>query len=231
MDQVGDRARKVEASEGVLANERLTGLAGAVLLPLVVIIIVTAANAHALLPIHIFVGVLLIGPVLVMIGSTGYRFLRYYSGSPAFLRRGVPPIRLRLLAPLVLITTILVIGSGLALLVTGPSLLVFHVFSSLFWMPMIAIHAVAHVPQIPRLIANEWAPSLAQVAGRERRVGLILGAVVAGTIGAVAIQPLATTFITWSNTIGYGPGPFIVGTVLTAVALAVTRPTRWKSDR
>ena len=60
---------------GVVGNERLTALAGAVLLVLILVELVSSANLHALLPLHIFVGVLLAGPLVVKLGSTGYRFL------------------------------------------------------------------------------------------------------------------------------------------------------------
>src|SRR5215470_6960681 len=74
----------------VVGNERLTALAGAVLLVLLLVDIASSASLHALLPMHIFVGVLLAGPLVVKIGSTSYRFLRYYTGSPAYVRRGPP---------------------------------------------------------------------------------------------------------------------------------------------
>src|SRR5438270_13586605 len=45
---------------GVIGNERLTALAGAVLLVLILVELVSSANLHALLPIHTFVGVLLV---------------------------------------------------------------------------------------------------------------------------------------------------------------------------
>jgi hypothetical protein len=79
---------------GVVGNERLTALAGAVLLVLILVEIVSAAYLHALLPIHIFVGVLLAGPLVVKLGSTGYRFLRYYTKSPAYVRSGPPRLPL-----------------------------------------------------------------------------------------------------------------------------------------
>ena len=105
----------------VVGNERLTALTGAVLLVLLLVDIVSSASLHALLPIHIFVGVLLAGPLVVKIGSTSYRFLRYYSGSPAYVRRGPPRLPLRVLAPLLLVTTLVVVGSGIGLVVTGPA--------------------------------------------------------------------------------------------------------------
>ena len=73
---------------GVVGNERLTALAGAVLLVLILVELVSSANLHALLPLHVFVGVLLAGPLVVKLGSTGYRFVRYYTRSPAYVRSG-----------------------------------------------------------------------------------------------------------------------------------------------
>src|SRR6266700_2655738 len=44
---------------------------------------------------HMFVGLLLIPPVALKLASTGYRFVRYYTASPAY-RRKAPPPRVRL---------------------------------------------------------------------------------------------------------------------------------------
>ena len=99
-----------ESRSGVIGNERLTALAGAVLLVLILLELVSSANLHALLPLHIFVGVLLAGPLVVKLGSTGYRFLRYYTGSPAFVRKGPPRLALRVLSPLILAATLAGVG-------------------------------------------------------------------------------------------------------------------------
>ena len=42
---------------------------------------VTILELPRLLFLHFLIGLLLIGPVLLKIGSTGYRFVRYYTGS------------------------------------------------------------------------------------------------------------------------------------------------------
>src|SRR2546429_377406 len=68
-----------EGRSGVVGNERLTALASAVLLVLILVELVSSASLHAGLAIHIFVGVLLASPLVVKLGSTGYRFLRYYT--------------------------------------------------------------------------------------------------------------------------------------------------------
>src|SRR5438876_7361682 len=112
--------RNGDEQSAVVGNERMTALAGAVLLVLILVELVSAAILHTLLSIHVFVGVFLVGPLIVKLGSTFWRFLGYYTGSPAFVRRGPPHLALRVMAPLLIATTLVVIGSGIGLMVTGP---------------------------------------------------------------------------------------------------------------
>src|SRR5215472_1214189 len=143
---------------GVMGNERLTTLSGVALLLLIVVELVTVANQRAGLSLHVLLGVLLAGPLAVKLGSTGYRFLRYYTRAPAYLRKGPPHLPLRVLAPPLLATTLVVIGSGIGLVVTGPlhpgPLLLVHGMSTLLWLPLIAIHVFAYLRQVPRLVAD-----------------------------------------------------------------------------
>ena len=62
--------------DGAEGNERLTGLTGAVLLIGFAVEGVTILALHRLLTLHIFLGMLLIGPVALKVGSTCYRFAR-----------------------------------------------------------------------------------------------------------------------------------------------------------
>jgi hypothetical protein len=71
-------------------NERLTAMTGAVLLVLFVAECLTLLNIGNLLTLHVFLGMLLLGPVGLKIGSTLWRFTRYYTGSAAYVRRGPP---------------------------------------------------------------------------------------------------------------------------------------------
>src|SRR2546423_14351137 len=71
-----------ESRSGVIGNERLTALAGAGLLVLILLELVSSANLHALLPLHIFVGVFLAGPLFVKLCSARYRFVAYFTQSP-----------------------------------------------------------------------------------------------------------------------------------------------------
>ena len=69
--------------------------------------------------------------LLVKLGSTGWRFLRYYTRAPAYVRRGPPPLVLRVLGPVLLITTLVMVSSGIGLVVPGPlqPVLLTHVWS------------------------------------------------------------------------------------------------------
>ncbi len=121
---------------------------------------VTVLRVHSLLTPHVFIGMLLIPPVLLKIGSTGCRFVRYYRGSPAYRRKGPPPLLLRLLGPVVVVLTVIVFASGIALLV-GPRsdrhiLLFWHKASFILWFGAMTIHVLGHVVETARLAPRDW---------------------------------------------------------------------------
>ena len=225
--------RSAEGLGGVLGNERLTALAGGILLVLIVVELVTTARLRAFMSAHVFVGMLLAGPLLIKLASTGYRFVRYYTRSPAYVRRGPPHLALRVLGPLLVATTLVVVGSGIGLMVTGPDhagpLLPLHGFSVLVFVPLTAIHLVAHILATRQLVAEDWrTASAARASGRGIRVGVNLGALLFGALGTISLLPTIAPWIAWSQTNGQVPAPVIVGTLLAIVALLVTRPLRWR---
>ena len=100
-------------------NERLTAMTGAVLLVLFIAECLTLLNLGNLLTLHVFLGMLLLGPVSLKIGSTLWRFTRYYTGSAAYVRKGPPAPLQRVTGPFVILTTVAVLGSGIMLIVEG----------------------------------------------------------------------------------------------------------------
>lgn len=225
--------RSADGLGGVLGNERLTALAGGILLVLIVVELVTTARLRTFMSAHVVVGMLLAGPLVVKLGSTGYRFARYYARSPAYVRRGPPHLALRVLGPLLVATTLVVVGSGIGLMVTGPDhagpLLPLHGFSVLIFLPLMALHLVAHVLATPRLVVDEWSTATAALApGRGSRMGVNLGALVLGALGAILLLPTTTPWMAWSQTNGRVPAPVIVGTLLALVVLLAARPLRWR---
>ena len=133
------RSNEVQTSPGVAGNARLTGGVAAALLVLLAAEGATIPFIGQLLGPHVFIGMLLIPPVLLKLGSTGYRFARYYSGNPAYVRNGPPNIALRVLAPGVVFTTLALFVTGVALLVAGPpsdTLKFAHKLSFIAWVAL-----------------------------------------------------------------------------------------------
>jgi hypothetical protein len=134
---------------GVAGNERLTALTAAILLPLIVAEIATIANIRALMSTHVVVGVLLAGPLTVKTASTGWRFIRYYTHQPDYQRKGPPRPLQRATAPLLLIATLVLIGSGIGLAATRPGtvspLYITHKVSFLAWAVLLGIHLLAYI--------------------------------------------------------------------------------------
>lgn len=229
----GTNGENSEGRSGVVGNERLTALAGAVLLVLILVELVSSANLHALMPIHIFVGVLLAGPLVVKLGSTGYRFVRYYTKSPAYVRSGPPRLPLRVLGPLLIVTTLAVVGSGIGLVVTGPAqaslFKPLHSVSVVVWLSLIAIHVVAYLWRTLRWIADDWSKRPAEQApGRGYRLGVTFGALLAGAVAALLLFPGATPWVVSFQTGQKIPGALFAGLVLAIVVLLVARPLRWR---
>jgi hypothetical protein len=181
---------------GTTGNERLTAAAGAVLLVLLAALGVTIVRIGGLLWEHLFLGMLLVGPVLLKLSSTGYRFVRYYTANPRYRRKGPPPLALRVLAPLVVASTLVVFASGVVLLFIGPSsrgtLFPIHKDSFFVWLGLVALHVVGHLPAMPAVLRADYGRSKelsGDVTGRAGRVLALSGALVAGVVLAVLVIP------------------------------------------
>jgi len=104
---------------GPAGNAVLTAWTGLVLLVLGVAELLTLINIRGLISWHVAVGALLIPPALAKTASTGWRIVRYYRASPAYAEAGPPPLPLRLLGPVVVVSTLAVLATGVALVVLG----------------------------------------------------------------------------------------------------------------
>lgn len=148
---------------------------------------VTILRVRQLVSPHVFLGMLLVPPVLVKIGSTGYRFARYYLGAPAYRRKGPPPVLLRMLGPVVVILTGIVLASGVALLLAPPSwssqLLFVHKASFVLWFFAMAVHVLGHLAEVARLAPRDWLRRTRRdVRGAGGRQWLIAASLVAGVL-------------------------------------------------
>jgi hypothetical protein len=201
-----------------------------VLLGLILVEFATLPDLSAAVPLHVFVGVAFIGPLTVKLSSTGYRFLRYYGGADAFVRKGPPHLALRLLAPALVLMTVLLVATGLALLVVGPAdpapFEGLHNLSFVLWLPLVAVHALAHLARLPRLLAGDWRGDRA--IGRWSRLDLTVGATLFGAIAAVVAAPAADPWAAPGVLTQVIPGPVVASAVLTVLVLLAVRPRRWR---
>ena len=169
------RAERITGG-GTAGNELLTATTGAALLVLLAVIGVTLLQLRQLLSVHMFVGMLLIGPVALKLGSTGYRFARYYAHNPAYRREGPPAAPLRIIAPVIVLSTLVVLGTGVALLFAGHqsrgTLLPLHKDSFFVWAVFTGVHVLTYLPRIPAALRADFASSArlsGDVTGRSGR--------------------------------------------------------------
>jgi hypothetical protein len=140
---------------------------------------------------------LLVPPVLLKLGSTGWRFARYYRGAPAYRRKGPPPSFLRVLGPVVVILTVILFASGIALLLAPHSLrqnLMFvHKASFVLWFAAMTIHVLGHLVDTARLAPRDWATRTRRdVSGATARQWAVAASLVLGAgLGLLMLGPTA----------------------------------------
>lgn len=188
------RHRRDLSATGVEGNAKLTAMTGAVLLLGFAVEGVTILSVHRLLVVHFLVGLLLIGPVLLKIASTVYRFAKYYTGSLAYVRKGPPAPVLRVLGPFVILTSLGVLGTGVALAVAGPESgpwLFLHKASFILWFAVMTIHVLNYAPRLLRLLSarSDYGEGAAAVAGSSARwIALAVSLGVGVGVAALTMQ-------------------------------------------
>jgi hypothetical protein len=105
---------------GPAGNALLTAGTALVLLVGSVSELLTLFNVNGLISWHVAIGALLVPPALVKTASTGWRMVSYYTGKQPYVEAGPPPMLLRLLGPLVVVSTLGLLGSGVLLVLLGP---------------------------------------------------------------------------------------------------------------
>jgi hypothetical protein len=194
---VSTLAEKTIEDEGVEGNSRLTSANGMLLLVMLAVEGVTILDVRGMLTLHIFLGIILIPPVLLKSATTLYRFARYYRRHQPYVRRGPPHIVLRVLGPLVVLTTLALLGTGVGLLAVTPdensTLLTVHQASFIAWVTVMTIHVLGHIIEAARF---SWAEIQSGRAPRGRSLRLITVAIVlfSGVGLAAALMPSARSW-------------------------------------
>lgn len=181
-------------------------MAGVILIVLFAVLGITILRIGQLIWLHLFLGFLLLGPVLLKVASTGYRFMRYYLRDAIYRAKGPPMALLRAMGPVVLLSTVIVFASGIWLLIVGPrdrsTSLLIHKASFVIWIAFMGIHVLAHLPglgeslQAVRLGAERSEASISGArAGSVGRWIALGGAIVGGVVLAIVLIP---HFGTWT---------------------------------
>ncbi|HEY8303855.1 MAG TPA: hypothetical protein VIG42_04610 [Solirubrobacteraceae bacterium] len=188
---------------GIDGNERLTAATGVLLIALLAALGITILRIRPLISEHLFIGLLLIPPVALKLASTGYRFVRYYTANPAYRKRGAPPTALRVMAPLVVLTSVAVLATGVALLAIGPgasgTLRGLHKASFIAWIALMGLHVLVHLPDLQATFVSRRGERLEYnrlASGRAGRAIALVGAIVAGAVVAIVLIP---HFGEWSH--------------------------------
>jgi hypothetical protein len=174
-------------------NEYLTTVNGVVLIVLLAVIGITIPQLRQFIWLHLFIGMLLFGPVLLKMASTGYRFIRYYTGNAAYRVKGPPELILRLMGPVVVVTTVAVFATGVVLLIAGPQhrdpWLLLHKVSFIVWVVFMSLHVLGHLPAVGRAFGIGRRREEEPGGGAAGRWIALSGALVAGAVLAVVLIP------------------------------------------
>lgn len=191
----------IGSSGGPAGNARLTAWTGLLLLVLILAELVTVLDVRGLISWHIVVGTLLVPVALLKTTSTSWRVIRYYTGHRPYQVAGPPPAPLRLLGPLVVITTLGLLGSGLALIALGPdsgrrpfltvlgfSLDTLTVHKALFiaFMVVTGLHLLARLVPAVTLVSGR-VHRVTSVPGGSRRVATLSLVLIAAAITATLV--------------------------------------------
>jgi hypothetical protein len=184
----------------VAANSRLTAMSAIVLSALFCIQITTVVlGVKSVLTLHVVIGLLLVPPLLVKIGSVSWRFIKYYQHDPAFRQKGPPTPVMRLLSPLLLLVTVVLFVSGIVLLLApscfGGSMRQIHGGSFFIWLLLVLVHVVAHAKDIRRVAPRDWVHHSRQaVPGALVRQMVVLGSLAVGLVLALTLVSRVGTY-------------------------------------
>ena len=194
---------------GPAGNARLTSWTGLLLLALIAAELITLLDVTGLIRWHVAIGILITALVLLKTASVCWRILRYYTRSQPYRRAGPPPLALRILGPLVIASTLGVLGSGIALIAIGsqasdrPMITLLgqsispqdlHQALFILFAVVAGLHLLARFVPAVRQTAGRRGPDAANppVAGRPARITVLTAAALAGVIALVLVLPSVT---------------------------------------
>jgi hypothetical protein len=187
---------RVGAGGGVEGNARLTGGAGAALFVILAVEGITILQIKQLISVHVFVGMLLVPLVLLKTATTSYRAGHYYTGDPPYRRKGPPQPILRFTGPLLVLSSLALLGTGIALIALGRNVghqyLWLHRATFFVWGALIGVHVLGHLRETATLTAADWrernwsGATEHRLAGARARLSLLVVTVAVGAVLGIA---------------------------------------------
>jgi len=199
---------------GPAGNAQLTAWLGLVLLALFLVETATLLDLQGLIDVHLLVGGALVGLALLKTGTTGWRIARYYTGSAAYRQAGPPPVALRVLGPLVILTSLAVLGTGLALTAVGSdsgrqslfafagfqvSTLTLHQGAFAAWLVITGLHVLGRTMSSWQLVRRRRRDA-SPVPGRRARAAVIALSLALSAVVGVAVLQLSGS---WRHGFGF----------------------------
>jgi hypothetical protein len=194
---------------GPAGNLALTAWTGLVLLVLSLAELLTLFNVTGLISWHVALGALLIPPALMKTASTGWRMTRYYFGSAPYQAAGPPPLLLRLLGPLVIISTLGLLGTGVLLVLLGQDTAQQSLISVLgfradwvtlhqgffaLWVGAVGLHLLGRIVPALRATVVPGPGAVTVVPGRATRVLWFVAMLASAAALAVLLVPAVGTW-------------------------------------
>ena len=181
-------------SGGPAGNAQLTAWLGLLLLAGFAVEGATLLGLTQMLSVHLFVGTVLIPLALFKSATTTWRMARYYLRDPSYRRAGPPPLVLRLLGPAVVLTTLALLGTGIAL-VADPrtqQILFLHKASFVLWFAAMTVHTLARVVPSVQLVTHRGGAA-ARVPGSAVRAMMLLVTVALGIVAGLFVLHVGYT--------------------------------------
>ena len=185
---------------GTAGNRLITSATGLVLAALLAVEGVTIVWMGDLRTEHMFIGLVLIGPVVLKLASAGYRFARYYTHAPRYRAEGPPLLPLRLLAPILVVTTLLIFASGVVLMADGHRsdlMLELHKVAFIVWSGCFGVHFLWYLPRAWSTFATSLRAARSERTPGSSMRALLLGAALGG--GAALALALLPSVEAWHS--------------------------------
>jgi hypothetical protein len=169
-------------------NTRLTGMSASFVLPLFLIEVATVVlGVKSVITLHVAVGLLLLGPVLLKLASVTYRMVSYHRGVNEYRQRGKPAVAPRLLGGALAVLVVLLLASGLVLIL-GPNAAhgaarAIHIVTAYLVVLLLIVHIASHFRTAARLASADIRRRAAPAPGaRSRWLALLASLAIGGTL-------------------------------------------------